>query len=312
MVLCFLLFQFQSNFSTITAFEVAKKFALLLLLVGSLLVTNFITKRNGLSKDNSYTFLLFFVFLILFPKTLSNSSLIISNTFILLAFRRLISLQSLKSPKEKIFDASIWIFTASLFHFWAILFIILVFVSIIFHVSRDYRNWIIPFIAFFTVSIIAILSILIFDANLLNNFISQIRIDFDLKYIKTIFQNIALAIYIFTSMLALVTMDVKMKIAKAIYIFTSMLALVTMVLMLKRKSLNMQASYKKIILAYVIGLVVFFISPDKDNSSLIFTFVPVSIMLTNYLETIEKYWIKETILGTIILASVITFILQLL
>ncbi|WP_395077928.1 DUF6427 family protein [Flavobacterium sp.] len=290
LVLCFLLFQFQSNFSTITAFEVAKKFALLLLLVGSLLVTNFITKRNGLSKDNSYTFLLFFVFLILFPKTLSNSSLIISNTFILLAFRRLISLQSLKSPKEKIFDASIWIFTASLFHFWAILFIILVFVSIIFHVSRDYRNWIIPFIAFFTVSIIAILSILIFDANLLNNFISQIRIDFDLKYIKTIFQNIALAIYI----------------------FTSMLALVTMVLMLKRKSLNMQASYKKIILAYVIGLVVFFISPDKDNSSLIFTFVPVSIMLTNYLETIEKYWIKETILGTIILASVITFILQLL
>ena len=74
----------------------------------------------------------------------------------------------------------------------------------------------------------------------------------------------------------------------------------------------MQASYKKIILGYLIGLVVFFISPDKDNSSLIFTFVPVSIMLTNYLETIEKYWIKETILGTIILASVITFILQLL
>ena len=290
LVLCFLLFQFQSNFSTITAFEVVKKFVLLLLLVGSLLVTNFITKRNGLSKDNSYTFLLFFVFLILFPKTLSNSSLIISNVFILLAFRRLISLQSLKSPKEKIFDASIWIFTASLFHFWAILFIILVFVSIIFHVSRDYRNWIIPFIAFFTVAIVAILSILIFDTTLLNNFVAQISVDFDFKYIKTLFQNIALAIYI----------------------FTSILALVTMVLMLQRKSLNMQASYKKIILGYLIGLVVFFISPDKDNSSLIFTFVPVSIMLTNYLETIEKYWIKETILGTIILASVITFILQLL
>ena len=290
LVLCFLLFQFQSNFSTITAFEVVKKFVLLLLLVGSLLVTNFITKRNGLSKDNSYTFLLFFVFLILFPKTLSNSSLIISNVFILLAFRRLISLQSLKSPKEKIFDASIWIFTASLFHFWAILFIILVFVSIIFHVSRDYRNWIIPFIAFFTVAIVAILSILIFDTTLLNNFVAQISVDFDFKYIKTLFQNIALAIYI----------------------FTSILALVTMVLMLQRKSLNMQASYKKIILGYLIGLVVFFISPDKDNSSLIFTFVPVSIMLTNYLETVEKYWIKETILGTIILASVITFILQLL
>ena len=92
----------------------------------------------------------------------------------------------------------------------------------------------------------------------------------------------------------------------------AMLALITMIFMVEKKSLNMQASYKKIIFGYIIGLVIFFISPDKDNSSLIFTFVPVSIMLTNYLETIEKYWIKETILGIIIMASIITFILQML
>ncbi|WP_258012195.1 hypothetical protein [Flavobacterium psychrophilum] len=109
LVLCFLLFQFQSNFNTISTLEIAKKIILLLLLVGSLYITNFITKKNGLSKDNSYTFLLFFVFLILFPKTLSNAALIISNLFVLLALRRLISMQSLITPKEKIFDASFWI-----------------------------------------------------------------------------------------------------------------------------------------------------------------------------------------------------------
>jgi len=290
LVLCFLLFQFQSNFNTISVYEIAKKCVLLSLLVGSLFITNFITKKNGLSKDNSYTFLLFFVFLILFPKTLSNGSLIISNTFILLALRRLISLQSLITPKEKIFDASIWIFAASLFHFWSILFIVLVFVSIIFHVSRDYRNWIIPFIAFFTVVVIGVLGALVFNPSLLENFIHQIVVDFDLKYIETIFQNIALAIYI----------------------ATALLALGTMLLILSHKSLNLQSSYKKIIFAFVIGLAVFFISPNKDNSFLIFTFVPVSIMLTNYLETIEKYWIKEAILGIIMTASIITYVLQLL
>lgn len=290
LVLCFLLFQFQSNFNTISVYEIGKKAVLLSLLVGSLFITNFITKKNGLSKDNSYTFLLFFVFLILFPKTLSNGSLIISNAFILLALRRLISLQSLITPKEKIFDASIWIFTASIFHFWSILFILLVFVSIIFHVSRDYRNWIIPFIALFTVAIIGVLAAMMFNPGLLNNYIKQIVVDFDLTYIENIFQNIALAIYI----------------------ITAFAAFVTMLLILSNKSLNMQSSYKKIIFAFVIGLVVFFISPDKDNSFLIFTFVPVSIMLTNYLETIEKYWIKEAILGIIMTASIITFILQLL
>jgi hypothetical protein len=289
LVLCFLLFQFRSNFNTISALEIGEKFLLLLLLIGSLFITNFITKRNGLSKDNSFTFLLFFVFLILFPKTLSNGYLIVSNAFILLALRRLISLQSLKTPKEKIFDASLWIFTASLFHFWAILFIVLVFVSIIFHVSRDYRNWIIPAIAFFTVVIIGIMGALIFDIGLLYYFLNKIVVDFDLKYIETIFQNIALFIYI----------------------MTAIIAFVSMLFILSKKALNLQSSYKKIIFAFIIGLVVFFISPDKDNSYLIFTFVPVSIMLTNLLETINRYWVKESILGIIIGASIITYILQL-
>jgi hypothetical protein len=46
----------------------------------------------------------------------------------LLALRRLISLQSMKASKEKIFDASLWVFIASLFHFWSILFIVLIFI----------------------------------------------------------------------------------------------------------------------------------------------------------------------------------------
>jgi Family of unknown function (DUF6427) len=290
LVLCFILFQFQSNFSTISALEIGKKIVLLLLLVGSLYITNFITKKNGLSKDNSYTFLLFFVFLILFPKTLSNASLIISNGFILLALRRLISMQSLITPKEKIFDASFWIFTAALFNFWCFLFIILVYISIIFHVSRDYRNWIIPFIAFFTVVVISSVSALMFNPSLIKTYLSSIVIDFDLKYLETIFQNIALFVYIFTALVAFLGM---------LFILSSKLS-------------NFQSSYRKIICAFIIGLAVFFISPNKDNSYLIYTFVPVSIMLTNLLETIQKYWIKETILGIIISASIVTFVLQLL
>lgn len=290
MITCFIIYQFSTNYNTISGFEIGKKVVLLMVIIGSLFITNFITKKNGLSKDNSYSFLLFCVFFILFPTTLSNGNLLISNAFILLALRRLISLQSLITPKEKIFDASLWIFIASLFHFWSILFILLVFISIIFHVSRDYRNWIIPFIALVAVAVITLLFSLMFYPKFVNNYIHSTTIDFDLAYIENVFQSFSLGVYI----------------------VTSFVALVTMVFILTNKPLNMQASYKKVIFAFIIGLVVFFISPNKENSYLIFTFVPVAIMLTNYLETIEKYWIKESILGIILLASLLNYTLRLL
>ena len=290
MVVCFTIYQFSTNYNTISSFEIGKKIVFLLLLIGSLFVSNFITKKNGLTKDNSYTFLLFCIFFILFPSTLSNGYLIVSNGLILLALRRLISMQSLITPKEKIFDASLWIFIASLFHFWSILFMLLVFISIIFHVSRDYRNWIIPFISLVTVAVITLLLALIFDPTFINRFIATIQVDFDIWYIENVFQSFSLGIYI----------------------LTALVAFLTMLFILSNKSLNMQASYKKVIFAFIIGLVIFFISPNKDNSYLIFTFVPVAIMLTNYLETIEKYWIKETILGVILFASLLNYTLRLL
>jgi len=288
LVICFLLFQFRTNFSTISTIEIAKIGFLLVLLIGSLFITNFITKKNGLSKDNSYTFLLFFIFLILFPNTLSNGNLIVSNGLILLAIRRLISMQSLITPKEKIFDASIWIFVASLFNFWCILFIILVFLSIIFHVSRDYRNWIIPFIALFTVVIITAMFSLAFYPNFIQEYSKQIVVDFDFKYFENVFQNVAIAIYILTAIVA----------------FFSMLFI------LPKKLSNLHSAYRKVMFSFVVGLGIYFISPNKDNSYLIYTFVPTAIMLTNYLETIQKYWIKETIVGIIATASFVTYILQ--
>jgi hypothetical protein len=290
MITCFTIYQFSTNYNTISNFEIGLKVVFLLMLIGSLFITNFITKKNGLSKDNSYTFLLFCIFFILFPTTLSNGNLILSNAFILLALRRLISLQSLITPKEKIFDASLWIFIASLFHFWSIIFMLLVFISIIFHVSRDYRNWIIPFIALAAVTVITVLFSLIFYPDFLSKYIHSTTIDIDLAYIENVFQSFSLGVYILTSLVAFVTM---------LFILTN-------------KPLNLQASYKKVIFAFIIGLVIFFISPNKDNGYLIFTFVPVAIMLTNYLETIEKYWIKESILGILFLSSLLNYIFRLL
>ena len=106
MLVFFLLYQLQDLTGVISPISICKKARLFFVLLGSVFIANFVAKKNGLSKDSGYTILFYFLFLLFFPSALNNLKIIASNFFILLALRRLISLQSLKASKEKIFDAS--------------------------------------------------------------------------------------------------------------------------------------------------------------------------------------------------------------
>jgi Family of unknown function (DUF6427) len=284
-------FIYQSSFSDslIVKNDFSKKALLIVLLITSFFFVNFIVKKNGLTKNSSYTIFLFLLFLILFPSVFNNSNLLFANFFLLLALRRLISLQTLKAPKEKIFDASIWIFIASLFHFWCILFVVLVYASIIFHASRDYRNWLLPFVAFFATAVIFLLSALIIDKTWISHLLNQTKTNFQLDYFTNNYQNIALSFY------AMI----------AVYFVFSMIFSLT------NRPLILQASYKKMIFGFLIGVIVFLISPEKDNAILLFTFMPLSVMGTNNIEYSQSKIYQEIVLLLLIIASFFAFFAQL-
>jgi hypothetical protein len=289
LIVCFFLYQLKSTEWLQTAGAVVQKAFLLSLLIASLFISNFITKKNGLSKDNTYPFLFFFIFLILFPTTLGSPNLIISNFFIILALRRLISLQSLVAPKEKIFDASMWIFLAALFHFWSILFIVLVFVSIALHVARDYRNWILPYIALFTIATLYAVFVLIYDTSLFAHLLDDAILNFDFNYFTNKYQNIAISIY------AAIT---------ALFLFSQIVAFPS-------KPLVHHNSYKKIILAFFLGFIIYLVSPDKNNSILIYTFMPLAVMATSYFEGIKIKWSQEVTAIIVVGLSFLSFFMQL-
>jgi hypothetical protein len=227
--------------------------------------------------------------LLLFPVVFDHSNLLFANFFLLLALRRLISLQTLKAPKEKIFDASMWIFIASLFHFWCILFILLVYISIIFHVSRDYRNWLLPFVAFVTTAVVFLLSALYFDKTWIDHILKQTQTHFELDYFTNNYQNAALSFYVVT----------------ALYFLFSM------VFSLTNRPLILQASYKKMIFGFLIGSVVFILSPDKNNAMLLFTFFPLAVMTTNNIEYSQNKMYQEIVLLLLITGSFFAFFAQL-
>ena len=272
--------------SNVLIFE---KVGLLLVTIASIFTTNFVSKKNGLSKDSSYPVLFYLLFFLFFPSLWDNANLILANFFVLLALRRLISLHSLKSSKEKIFDASLWIFVASLFQFWCILYIALVFISIMFHVARDYRNWFLPFIAFFTAATMFLLFSITYDLDIVAYINKSVATSLEINYFTNNYQNAALSIYATIALFFVVSM---------IGTFSS-------------KSLTTHASYKKIIASFFIAVVVYVISPNKSNDLLVFTIVPLSIMATNHIEIPQLKLKQEIVLGVFILCSFFAFFSQL-
>ncbi|MCU4187892.1 DUF6427 family protein [Flavobacterium sp. HXWNR29] len=267
----------------------AEELGLFLLVLGSVFLTNFIALKNGLTKGNNYALLLFFVFLLFFSSVFQNKNIIISNFLLLLALRRLISLKSLLSTKEKIFDASFWILLAALFHFWSIFYIVLVFIAIILHVSKDYRNWIIPFIALLAVTILFFLANSLLDNGLMSTLLSKTYISFDFYYFDNVYQRIALAVFASISLFAFF-----------LHVFD-----------IPNKALNMQSSHKTILFSFILGVGIYVLSANKNNGSLAFCFAPLAIIGANFIEKIENNWVKEIVVYSLVAFGVFFFIMQL-
>ena len=289
LIIFFLLIQFHAESHLSSAFSMFNKISILAILLASFFIVNFIAKKNGLTKNSSYPILFFLLLLCLFPSIFKTPNLIFANFFLLLAYRRLASLQNLNAIKQKLFDASLWICVAALFHFWCILFLFLVYISIIFHASRDYRNWLIPFIALFTTLTIFILAALVFDIAWITYLIETTKTNFQLDYFTNNIQNLAFSIYVVLSLYFVFSM-----------IFT-----------LSNKPMILQASYKKMIFGFFIGVIVFLISINKSNAMLVFTFLPLAILCTNNIEYSQNKTYQEIVLGLFILFGFFSFFSQL-
>ncbi|SHG58438.1 hypothetical protein SAMN05444372_107158 [Flavobacterium micromati] len=289
MLVFFSIFQFQDLSFTNSTFSILNKVGLFCLLIISMFISSFIAKRNGLTRDSAFTIFFYLLFLLFFPSVLNNANLIIANFFILLAIRRLVSLQSLKTSKEKIFDASFCIFVAALFHFWSILFILLVFISIILHVARDYRNWILPFIALLSVLILFLIFTTYFDINSLELLFKGVQTNFEIDYFTNYYQNGAFSIFATIALFFIVSIFIT----------------------LSSKPQLLHTSYKKIIASFFIGILVFVVSANKSSDLLIFTIAPLSILATTHIEMPQLKLNQELVFYSLIVCSMFAFFSQL-
>ncbi|MCA0131310.1 DUF6427 family protein [Winogradskyella alexanderae] len=255
----------------------------ILVIVFKIFLFDFIVGKNNLTKRNSFAILAFGILISFFPTIFNNIDLLLSNLFIILALRRIISLGSKKNIKKKLFDASFWIAMATLFYFWAILFFAIIIVGLIYYSQNDIKNVIIPLIGVITVLILLVAyNILIQDKFFgSSNFEITASLDFT-PYNKkaTVFKlTILITSFLWT----------------IVYYFKS----------IADKNNKLKPSYFLIAWTSIISILIALIAPVKNGSEFIFLFAPLSIILANYIEVISERWFKEIFVGILLLTPVL-------
>tara|TARA_R110002050_G_scaffold293182_1_gene449360 strand:+ start:34181 stop:35104 length:924 start_codon:yes stop_codon:yes gene_type:complete len=253
----------------------------------SILLLNFIVSKNNLTNKNNYEILLFSLFLLTIANSTSNVNIILSNFFIMLGLRRIISLRSQINVKKKLFDAAFWIAIATLFYFWAILFFILILISLLLYSETKINHWIIPFTGVIAVFLITMGVSIILNDTFFELFKSLPEVSYDLSSYNS------------TQYLVAITLLLSFGIWSSLFYIKS----------IKQKKKAFRASFNTILFAGTIALVIIIIAPKKDGSEFLFAFAPLSIIITNYIEIIEEKWFKEVFLSVLILVPFVLLFL---
>jgi hypothetical protein len=237
-------------------------------------VLNFIIRKNSLTEDNSYAILFYILISSFFPQTFSNGGIFVANFILLFAFRKIYSLRTTTKTKEKIFDAAFWIGIASLFYIWSLIFMILLYAAILVFRKADWRNLLIPLFGLITPVFLSYTYLLYFD---------------DLEHFKRIWLiDYAFDLSVYNNVKFLIPL-----ISMGILVVISIIPTTNKSLIAK---IDVKSTWFLLIAHFFVSLLLVLLAPSKNGSELTFLFFPVSILFANYLQLLNRYWIKETIL----------------
>ena len=262
---------YSGNFSLIF---LIKKGVLLFLTILMIFIYNFIIRKNALTENNSYALLFYILLIGFFPYIFENSRLLIANFILLFSFRRIYSLRTSIHVKEKIFDSAFWIGIASMFYFWSILFILLIYSAIWVFNKGEKRNVFIPVVGFATPVFLTYVFYLAGNNLLGFSNLWSINYDFNLSSYTLLKLLLPLIFLILLTLIAVYPTTKKSLIAK----------------------IDFKSTWTLLMIHILLALFIVAISPAKIGSELIFLFFPLSILFANFIQITKRYWLKEMII----------------
>ncbi len=259
----------------------------LLLCIMTMLLLDFIIRKNALTKTNTYAILYFSCFLAMLPMVFLNHEILLANFFILLAFRRIMSLRSEIKVEKKIFDASAWITVAALFQFWCVLFFVPLYISIIQQQRANYKLMLIPVTGFFGILILKTAFHLLFFNSFGWFYEWKAPISFDFSSYNSL--KILMPVAVIATFL----------IWTSIYRITQIPTI----------AIKEKTNYILMFFVVAASLSISLASPQKTGAELLFIFAPSAIIIANYIENVTEFWFKESLLWLVVVFPFLMVIL---
>ncbi|HET8886315.1 MAG TPA: DUF6427 family protein [Salinimicrobium sp.] len=267
-----------ANFSNINVetdvFWYLKKFGGLIVFLSTMIVIQFFIRRSEFTKNRTYKIFLFATFTAMFPVLLQNTDLIFANLFVVMGLRRLVELRTSRFVKEKIFDAVFWICIASLFSFWTVAFILIVYCGILLHAAQNFRHWLIPILSFLAVTLLVnSFYLLIFDRFFtISDWYQNANFDF------AAYRNFEILIPV-SLLLALLLWSLP-------YFLN----------VLRTSSAIAKPSLIVILLYLITSVFIGVFSFLKNGSEVIYFLVPLAVIVATYINKLDDQWFKEVLL----------------
>lgn len=259
----------------------------IIVLLFSLLIFDFINSKNNITQRNGFAVLCFGLVLGLFPEIIKHSELLWSNVFLLFALRRLFSLHSRKHVKKKLFDAGFWIGLAILINPTLILILPILVIAVGYYSGNDIKTAIIPIVGLLCVLVIKICyNIIVFDTYFLEGDL-QVQFNLDLSNYWT--QDSLTRIVPFLLIL-----------------FWS---LIKVIASYNERNTDEKPTYMILIWYTISALLIIGFSVIQDGGQMIFLLAPASFVVALNMETIDREWITNTIIGVLILAIIVNLVL---
>jgi hypothetical protein len=279
MAFVFVAYAFKSGNFFLSVSDFFIQLVLLVLFLFSMLLVDFITRKNDLTRKNTFAIFFYAAFCGMFPDTFLRPDVFIAHFFILLALRRIISLKTKKDTQKKIFDAALWLAVASCFDFWAFAFILILYLNIIFEAGNNYKHYFIPFVSFGVVIILTNVFTLFFQDAFYLPLDWVGSSGFDFSYYNSLSVLVPLSF-----LLVLIVWMIGNFYSK-----------------INQRSKKNIRSTRLILFGILAALLIPVFSPQKNGSELIYLSFPFAVFTANFIELPEEKIFKEILLWVFLL-----------
>lgn len=256
------------------------------LLLFMMLLLDFIIRKNSLTQSHTLGIFVFCCAVLLISPYLTWT-VFLAQILILLGLRRIFSLTSSKNTEKKILDASLWIFAASFFSFWNLLWLIVLFFAISLRNHKELRHFFIPMIGLIGMFLIITAFYYLKDDSFqwFNEWLQPMSFDFTAYASPALWITITLLLSIF---------------------IWSIFHRVTILSEIPKK---FKANFVLIFYASLIGILIALVTESKNGAELIFMLAPTAIVVANYLERNGDIYLKEIICWMMILMPIVIILL---